>query len=377
MASTDKFYTEAKEWSARKHRLIRKYTDGFTRIMGGTHGQVYYVDGFAGRGYYDDGTPGSPVVIAQYAAGIAGKKKPYRLLCINVEADHSTYADLCKATERYKHVVVHNFEGTFGEHVETILSVIGDAPALFFLDPFGVKGIEWNVMRRILERPRTDVWLRLDVSTLARLHGFIDSQGKGAEKKCLLLANFFGLDQRGLREHLGGLSTDEMVDFYLGRLAQACGKHTGRGYAAVYSIRSIEGRQKYYLAFACRHPKALTLTSDIVYGEEETFEREQEEYRRSGGMYQPLLPGMKPTREQVFVKKVARLKRDIWELCKGEERIRRSELRVRLLTRKRWFGKVKGKHFTHALKELEEEGLIIKRQGAPSSDNTLFTFRSG
>jgi hypothetical protein len=94
-------------------------------------------------------------------------------------------------------------------------------------------------------------------------------------------------------------------------------------------------------------------------------------------MYQPLLPGMKPTREQVFVKKVARLKRDIWELCKGEERIRRSELRVRLLTRKRWFGKVKGKHFTHALKELEEEGLIIKRQGAPSSDNTLFTFRSG
>jgi hypothetical protein len=50
------------------------------------------------------------------------------------------------------------------------------------------------------------------------------------------------------------------------------------GFAASYPIISIGGQRKYHLIFACAHPKAATLASNIVNSIEETFQREKEEY---------------------------------------------------------------------------------------------------
>ena len=57
---SDSYFVERKEWSARKHELVSSYLESFTKILGGSsRGIVYYVDGFAGRGMYDDGVAGS------------------------------------------------------------------------------------------------------------------------------------------------------------------------------------------------------------------------------------------------------------------------------------------------------------------------------
>ena len=51
MHQTSEFFSDIKEWSARKLKIVKKYVDGFSRILGSKSKEVHYVDGFAGRGF--------------------------------------------------------------------------------------------------------------------------------------------------------------------------------------------------------------------------------------------------------------------------------------------------------------------------------------
>jgi three-Cys-motif partner protein len=143
-------FKELKEWSERKHELIVNYLKGFVKILGGsTKGIVYYVDGFAGPGIYDDGAKGSPIKAAEYAQTLVDKY--YQLHCINVEANQQCFNNLESSTVPYK-AFTTNFCGAFADHVGQILARIADRPTIFFLDPFGLKGIEWEYIHPILKR---------------------------------------------------------------------------------------------------------------------------------------------------------------------------------------------------------------------------------
>jgi len=82
-----------------------------------------------------------------------------------------------------------------------------------------------------------------------------------------------------------------------------------------------------------------------------------------------------PTEAQIFEDKVQRLKDDIWSRCQGQT-ISLIDIRTAML--QSWFGKVKGPHFTQALKELQEtDQRIVQRSGGRTQDYTRFTFKNG
>ena len=104
------------------------------------------VDGFAGQGYSDDGTvreDGSPLVIAKIAQELNG----YDLRCINVAYLDPEFDSLSEATASIPKV--DNRHGAFADHVDGIFRDIAGAPAFFFLDPFGLKRLEWNTLGRL------------------------------------------------------------------------------------------------------------------------------------------------------------------------------------------------------------------------------------
>ncbi|MEN6393865.1 MAG: three-Cys-motif partner protein TcmP, partial [Anaerolineaceae bacterium] len=75
------YFDEQKDWSKRKLDIVQKYLAGFAKILGSTTSQpcVYYVDGFAGKGIYDDGAKGSPVLAAELAQDYRDNLKKYKL----------------------------------------------------------------------------------------------------------------------------------------------------------------------------------------------------------------------------------------------------------------------------------------------------------
>ena len=91
--SQEDFFDKMHEWSERKLQLLQRYVDPAAKILGSIK-QIYYVDGFAGRGTYRDGSKGSPIRIAELAQQYEKEGKSYSFRCINVEEDDEYFANL-------------------------------------------------------------------------------------------------------------------------------------------------------------------------------------------------------------------------------------------------------------------------------------------
>lgn len=364
------YFEELKEWSARKHDLLTRYLDGFVRILGGSAGLVYYVDGFSGPGRYEDDAKGSPLLAAEYAQGLVGK--PYKLRCINVESDSDRFANLQINTAAYL-AVTRNFEGEFGDHVDKILREIGLRPAIFFLDPFGLKGIEWRHVSKVLRRRRpSELLIRIKPSDLQRLAGFAESASIDAAGKCQLLTNLYGFTDA--TRWITAWRTDGvqgLVRLYLMRLHDEIEHARGTAFAHYYPIRSLEGELKYYLVFVTGHPKGAVLMNDIVYNVEAQYKHDVKELKKRSPRQLSLFGTIEPTEEEVVQAVVDQLIPDIMVRFNGQESTR-LEIRAALL--EEWFGRSKGTHFTRAFKQMEESGKILGRSGPYSDDDTEFKF---
>jgi three-Cys-motif partner protein len=371
----DDFFNELKEWSARKLTIIKKYMDGFVRILGGK-GLVYYVDGFAGVGIYKDDSIGSPIQAAEYAKQLFDQGKAYSLSCINVEMNNDSFSNLCQSTAPYSQFV-ENLPGSFSENLDVILKKVAQQPAIFFLDDFGVSGVGWELVQKLIGRnAATDLWIRFDHSTVRRLDGFFASDASTADKKFSRLPALYGITDRAqLHQQLDGPSSEKRIQnalrLYLRQLAAEFQRQKGKGFAAAYPIRSLTGTRKYHLVFSASHPKAAVLASNIIYGTEEDYQREVAEYKERNTQQLSLF-SLDPTPEHIFEDKVKQLQEAIRNHYQGKT-IARIDLHTSLLME--WFGKVSGKHLTAALKSLQSNGQLIKVDGPISNDYTKLTFR--
>jgi three-Cys-motif partner protein len=377
MKTADDFFSDLKDWSERKLNIIKKYVDGFSRILGSRNDELYYVDGFAGKGIYGRGEKGSPVLIAEFSQGLRSSNAPYILYCLNVEKDPDVFSNLCDATSRFGRFI-ENLEGSFDGRVDDILIKIKGNPSIFFIDPFGVKGADWNSVEKILSRKETtDIWIRFDHKTVLRLCGSFDSDARAARGKLGALQKLFGIsDLDYLWSRLGCGETpkeriDNAVRLYVEQLENGYSRAGKQGFAAAYPIISLDGQQKYHLVFACAHPKAATLASDIVNGIEETLQREIEEYQENQSGQMSLFSSA-ITAEQVFDEKVRILKKLILLLPKHNPKSRANLHYELLVYNKKWFGKIRGKHITRALKELVDEKKITCN-GAISNNESVIT----
>jgi len=378
MSQADEFFSDLKEWSARKLVIIEKYVDGFSRILGSKFKELFFIDGFAGKGAYDGGEKGSPVLIAELAQNYQNSHRSFTLRCINIERDANNYDNLCTETKKFGRLVT-NYEGTFEEHIEKILSQIQNIPAVFFIDPFGVKGTGWDYVEKVIARKDlTDIWIRFDHVTVRRLSGFYESNAKDAQGKLQTLQNLFGIkDSKHLQEKLEMGSTPQeriqnAVRLYEEQIEKAYSLRARKGFAASYPIISLDGQRKYHLVFACSNYKAATLANNIVNGVEETFQHEQEEYKETQSMQMSLFPS-EVTQKQIFDDKVINLKNAILRLPKNKP-MSREELHYQVVAHnKRLFGKIGRKHLTQSLKELlDEKYSSIKCEGTPGNDSAIF-----
>lgn len=366
-------FEELREWSGRKHELLTKYLDGFVRILGGsTSGLVYYVDGFAGPGQYGDNAKGSPLLAAEYAHKLVGKH--YQLHCINVEVADEHFQNLEANTSSYASVVT-NFHGSFGSHVDYILKQVSNRPAIFFLDPFGLKGIEWQSVSKVVKRSfTTELLIRVSPTDLQRLAGNIDSDSPSAAGKQRLVTQLYGFtDSQQWEDVWRQQGADGLFELYLNRLKQEATYGQKSAYVYRYPIRTIDGFVKYYLVFVTKHPKGAVLMNDIVYGAEANYERDVAEYNADQPIQLELWETPKPSKEEIFQNKVDQLKHDLAESFRGKSPTL-LELRHAMLDK--WFGEIKGPHFTRALKQMKRDGQIISRSGRWSDHMTMFAFES-
>jgi three-Cys-motif partner protein len=350
--SADGFFQHRREWSQWKHRLLRKYLGKFAGILGSRHATVYYVDGFAGAGSYTNPSEdGSPVIAARMAAEDPANQRPYELRCINVEPD--SFDELVAATESIAPGRVENRRGTFRQNLPGIFDTIGKSPALFFLDPYGSKGAEWDLVSQIADRtrsgPPTEVLLNFFVSKIDRAGGWLDSTGKAHAAFVKNLDDFFGTAewQRLYAENLNHqrARTDALSELYLKRLSQAF------GIAARYEVKTKNGRTKYHLIHGTHSPVGSRAMSEAVFGV-------LDEYRQvtDDAAEQLMLLPIGPTDAERTDNLVKELARDIYAL--KEKRTKYSFIGLQDALIPDFFGRAVERHYKAACKLLSKEGKI-------------------
>ncbi len=99
LTPSTRFRRSGREGSKRKHRLLAKYLVLFSSKVGSRAPEIYCVDGFAGRGQYDNGDDGSPLLIARIADDCSQWSNPISLKLVNVEANRKNHKKRCEVTE--------------------------------------------------------------------------------------------------------------------------------------------------------------------------------------------------------------------------------------------------------------------------------------
>lgn len=176
MTANESFFKEKDAPAVLKHGILKRYPTVFASAAG-KNSRVVLLDGYAGPGQYEDGSPGSPLLLLENAAS------SFRNIeCVFVEEDSAKFAKLQRVLEPKQSSVAISraLEGDLSNHLAEILSSSTDAALFAFLDPFGTALSYDELIQGVLGRqrtPPTEVLLHISVNALRRTGGLLRSRG--------------------------------------------------------------------------------------------------------------------------------------------------------------------------------------------------------
>jgi three-Cys-motif partner protein len=251
--------------SVLKHELLRRYLPIFAGKTGSKTASVVYLDGYAGRGRYDNGTAGSAELILKVAEDYTGRGISFRLFFH--ETKRKNYAVLKPVVDEYKARGVQA-EASPDEVIKGLGKVIDAArglPLFMFLDPCGV-GIPFSDLTAVLSGPRRDKWpptevlLNFSLDAVRRIGGHVNSATPNEKTMARLDAALDGdwwrdvIRQRGVNDD----AVREIVEGFMDRL----GKATKMAVVACPVSRAPSHKPVYYLVLCTRNPLGIWYFGD-------------------------------------------------------------------------------------------------------------------
>ena len=98
MSSNEEFFRERRAQAVFKHGILTRYPVVFASKTGQKGRPVVFLDGYAGRGEYEDGTPGSPALLAETASRVESFRD---VTGIYVEKNREDFANLKQVMAGY------------------------------------------------------------------------------------------------------------------------------------------------------------------------------------------------------------------------------------------------------------------------------------
>lgn len=171
------FFDVKQEWSKYKHTILHKLLEA--KLFSRRNIRAYtYVDAMAGTGQYDDGNPGSPLVVLDVMKDLINSYPTNAK--INVLLNDSDPINLAKLRNLIaqqslpSNIKVNTVLSDFYETLENAKHVVGGTKALVFVDPFKLREYSHSPIREFSQ------WSR-DVDLLVNFpfNAFIRTAGKG------------------------------------------------------------------------------------------------------------------------------------------------------------------------------------------------------
>ena len=160
--TTESFFDESKEQSKVKSAIVAKYFDAWSKVMISAQNRfrqhhdnkIAYIDLFAGPGRYSDGTKSTPLLVLEKA--IQDNNLRQHLVTIFNDKDESNTNSLSRAIKELPSIETLKYPPKVstqevGEKIVKMFEKMRLIPTLFFVDPWGYKGLSLRLVNSVIK----------------------------------------------------------------------------------------------------------------------------------------------------------------------------------------------------------------------------------
>jgi three-Cys-motif partner protein len=285
----DKFFEYKRSWSQVKDRIVSDYVNCYLNTVPRLNKPIVLVDSFSGPGRFGDGTDGSPLLICKAITDRLGSNAPMSCIFADTRIAHRT-----ALSENLRPYIEAGLCGApFGSCDEAIAHAIDrfrTSTVFFYLDPYGIKDLDFEMVRQIYERnPRqsTEVLINFNFRTFMRMSGnwgydedasTVAAKVKGAKVETVNRAMCGDYWKEIVTDvSLNKLDREDAVmQAYLGQVR----KFFRFAYAIPVKERTpdqmdvpVDELAHYHLIFGTRSPKAVEYMNDVALNALEPYLR--------------------------------------------------------------------------------------------------------
>ena len=189
----DDFFVEKKPWSKVKDELLGCYLKAYVTKILYTRKPLVYIDCFAGKGKFDDGNPGSPIIAldnfehALRATRVDGKAKiTATFIDLNYSKELETNLSSYSTYEDTKII-----SGTYEDNIEELLKSKSGCNVFLYIDPYGIKDLDCSKFDSFANRQFNTIELLINMNSF----GFI-------REACNAMGTKFKIDDNGFFDDL-------------------------------------------------------------------------------------------------------------------------------------------------------------------------------
>lgn len=263
--SSEDFFSISKEQSRVKAAIVSEYFWSWAKVILSTvrtrpDGRIAYIDLFAGPGRYEDGTKSTPLLVLQQAINDTDMWK--YLVTIFNDANvkntrelESTIRELPGLEKlRYQPVVYNN---EVGDKIVEMFEEISFVPTLFFVDPWGYKGLSLRLINSVLRNWGCDCifFFNYNRINMGLTNEFVEPH----------MDALFGKERANtLRLKLTNISPQDREATIVEEIAQAL-KEMGGKFVLPFRFKNDKGtRTSHHLIFVTKHFRGYDIMKGIM-----------------------------------------------------------------------------------------------------------------
>jgi three-Cys-motif partner protein len=265
LVSKKDFFATQTQGSEVKTEIVRKYFGAWAGVMTRNavkkgYKKIGYADLFAGKGRYLDGSKSTPILILESA--LRDKRVSEMLVSIFNDANKNNKEALEKeirqipGIELLAHaprIINREVNDALAEKFEKISTI----PTLYFLDPWGYKGLSLRLIKAVLRPPGCDCIFFFNYNRINAALSNLDMEQN--------MNLFFGRNRADkLRADLFGKRPKEREDLIIAELKRAL-RELGGSYTVEYFFKDAGGRRtKHFLILTSKVALAERIMKEIM-----------------------------------------------------------------------------------------------------------------
>jgi len=162
------FFAKKKPWSRTKDELLSSYLPQYFAKILYTRKEVVYIDCFAGKGRFDDGSDGSPILSLKLRdAALQRCVIPFHkgIKSVFIELEHGN--ELRSNLKGFSNVYV--IDGKYEDNIFKCLIGTENKNVFLYMDPYGIKALNFSLLAQIARIKNNSIEMLINLNTF----GFI------------------------------------------------------------------------------------------------------------------------------------------------------------------------------------------------------------